>query len=227
MAKKNKKYGKKSTVKRYVEGDYNQDILNFLGEDVLRDFLADNNLAIAEVQKFSSEVRGKALHTIGLLATLAVALFVALYSIEGLSPWGSIAISIIISVIIIGMIWLFNGIVWEKENQFGGNSLKYLLPQTTIDRLDNTRNEKEKMCQHLYLMLKDKEEVLDAATAEVARMQKCYKQAMKFLLWSLAGFLTLSLLLFLLCLLVDAVFALEHLSLSSVLHQIALNLICS
>jgi len=227
MAKKNKKEGKRSAVKRYVEGDYNQEILNFLGEDVLRDFLADNNLAIAEAQKFSSEVREKALHTIGLLATLAVALFVALYSIEGLSPWGSIAISIIIGIIVIGMIWLFNGIVWEKENQFGGNSLKYLLPQTTIDRLNNTRNEKEKMCQHLYLMLKDKEEVLDAATAEVARMQKCYKHAMKFLLWSLTGFLTLSLLLFLLCLLVDAVFALEHLSLSSVLHQIALNLICS
>jgi len=101
MAKKNKKEGKRSAVKRYVEGDYNQEILNFLGEDVLRDFLADNNLAIAEAQKFSSEVREKALHTIGLLATLAVALFVALYSIEGLSPWGSIAISIIIGIIVL------------------------------------------------------------------------------------------------------------------------------
>ena len=227
MAKKNKREGKKPTVKRYMEGDYNQELLNFLGEDVLRDFLADNNLAIAEARKFSSEVREKALHTIGLLATLAVALFVALYSIEGLSPWGSVAICIIIGITVIGMLWLFNGIVWEKTNQFGGNSLKYLLPQTTIDRLNNTRNEKEKMCQHLYLMLKDKEDVLDAATAEVARMQKCYKQAMKFLLWSLAGFFTLSLLLFLLCLLVGAAFALGHLSLSSALRQIVLNLICS
>lgn len=227
MAKKNKNESRRSTVKRYVEGDYNQELLNFLGEDMLRDFLADNNLAIAEAQKFSSEVRGKTLHTIGLLATLALALFVALYSIEGLFLWGRIAISIIIGITMIGMLWLFNGIVWEKENQFGGNSLKYLLPQTAIDRLDNTRNEKEKMCQHLYLMLKDKEEVLDAATAEVTRMQKCYKQAMRFLLWSLAGFLTLSLLVFLSCLLVDAAFALGHLSLSSVFHQIALNLICS
>lgn len=227
MAKKSKRDGKKSTVKRYVEGNYNQGLLNFLGEDVLRDFLADNNLAIAEAQKFSSEVREKALHTIGLLATLAVALFVALYSIKGLSTWGSIAISVIIGITVIGMLRLFNGIVWEKTNQFGGNSLKYLLPQTTIDRLDNTRNEKEKMCQHLYLMLKDKEDVLDASTAEVVRMQKCYKQAMKFLLWSLAGFFTLSLLLFLLYLLVDAAFALGHLSLFSVIRQIVLNLICS
>lgn len=223
MAKKRKK----STVKRYVEGDYNQDFLNFLGEDVLRDFLADNNLAIAEAQRFSSEVREKALHTIGLLATLALAIFVALYSIEGLSLWGCIAISIIIGITVIGMLWLFNGIVWEKKNQFGGNSLKYLLPQATIDRLANTDNEKEKLCQHLYLMLKDKEEVLDAATAEVIRMQKCYKQAMEFLLWSLVGFFILSLLAFLSCLLVDVAFALGYLSLSSVLHQIVLNLICS
>ena len=35
MAKKNKREGKKSTVKRYVEGNYNQGLLNFLGEDAV------------------------------------------------------------------------------------------------------------------------------------------------------------------------------------------------
>lgn len=227
MAKKNKKESRKPTAKRYVEGDYNQELLNFLGEDVLRDFLADNNLAIAEVQKFSSEVRDKALHTIGLLATLALALFVALYTIKGLSAWGCFAFCVIIAIIGVGIFKLFNGIVWEKTNQFGGNSLKYLLPQTTIDRMANTDNEKEMICQHLYLMLKDKEEVLDAATAEVERMQKCYKQTMKHLLWSLAGFVTLFLLAYVLYLLADAVFAWGHLSLSSVFRQIVLGLICS
>ena len=96
MAKKKNKNQFHQIPKRFVEGDYNQEFLNFLGKDLLRDFLADNDLAIAEAQKFSSEVREKALQTVGLLATFALAIFVALYSIKNLSIIASATMVVIL-----------------------------------------------------------------------------------------------------------------------------------
>jgi len=215
---KNRRNIHHQTSNSFFEGDYNQEFRNFLGEELLRNFLADNDLAVAEAQKFSSEVREKALQTIGLLATFSLAIFVALYSIQGLSIIAGITMSVLLFILAVGMYAIFKGIIWEKKNQFAGNSIRYLLPQTTIDRLVNTRNEEEKVCQHLYLMLKDKEEVLDAATAEVDRMQQCYKRAMKFMLQSTALLLTLSLLVSLCSRLVGAVFALADVTLVDVLR---------
>lgn len=217
MTKNRNKRHCNQSPRRFVEGDYRQEFLNFLGEDVLRDFLSDNNLAIAEAQKFSSEVREKALQTMGLLATFALAIFVALYSIPGLSIIAGATMIILLFILAIGMYIIFNEIIKEKKNQFAGNSIRYLLPQATIDRLDNTSNEDEKMCQHLYLMLKDKEEVLDAATAEVERMQKHYKRATRFILRSSAILITLSLLASLCSRLVGAVFVLADVTLVDVL----------
>lgn len=218
MAKKKNKNQLHQIPKKFVEGDYNQEFLNFLGKDVLRDFLADNNLAIAEAQKFSSEVREKSLQTIGLLATFALAIFVALYSIQDLTIIASVTMVAILCILAIGMYIIFNEIIKEKKNHFAGNSLRYLLPQTTIDRLANTIDEKEKMCQHLYLMLKDKEEVLDAATAEVEKMQKHYKRATSFMLQYAAILLTLSLLASVCFRLAGAAYALADVTLVDVLR---------
>ena len=218
MAKKKNKNQFHQIPKRFVEGDYNQEFLNFLGKDLLRDFLADNDLAIAEAQKFSSEVREKALQTVGLLATFALAIFVALYSIKNLSIIASATMVVILCILAVGMYIIFKEIIIEKKNHFAGNSIRYLLPQTTIDRLVNAIDEKEKMCQHLYLMLRDKEEVLDAATAEVERMQKHYKRATKFMLQYSAILITLSLLVSVCCRLVGAVSALTDVTLVDVLR---------
>ena len=204
--------------KRFVEGDYSQEFLNFLGKDVLRDFLDDNNLAIAEAQKFSSEVREKAQQTMGLLATFALAIFVALYSIKSLSIIGSATMVALLCILAIGMYIIFKEIIKEKKNHFAGNSIRYLLPQTTIDRLANTDDEDEKMCQHLYLMLKDKEEVLDATTSEVKRMQKHYKRATRFMLQATAILLTLSLLISLWCQLAGVVSVLADVTLVDVVR---------
>ena len=161
-------------VMRFVEKHYSQKFLNFLGVDILRDYINESNLAIAEAQRYCTEVREKGLWTMGVLSTIAIALCVALYSIKDISLFAGVLIVCLSLIIAYAMYKIFKGIIKKKISYYGGNTLTNMLPQIVIDRLLETNGDEEKNCQHLYLMLDRKEEMFLQINAEIKRMQGCY-----------------------------------------------------
>jgi len=186
------------TVRRFVEKHYSQKFINFLGEEILRDYIDESNLAIAEAQRYCTEVREKGLWTMGVLSTIAIALGVALYSIKDISLFAGVFIVCLLLIIAYAMYNIFVNIIRKKISYYGGNTLTNMLPQIVIDRLLETNGDKEKNCQHLYLMLDRKEEMFQKINEEIKRMQGCYTKTTSQLMIALAILLIASLLVFLL-----------------------------
>lgn len=75
-----------------------------------------------------------------------------------------------------GILRLFCGIIYNKENQNGGNTLSILLNQETLDGLSSAKDEAERVRLFLFYSLGQKEFVCNKIDEETARMQGCYKK---------------------------------------------------
>ena len=168
----------KQEKERFVAGEYTPQLLTSIGEIILRDYVEESNLAISNSQRYNSEVRTKALGTVGLFTTIIIALFVALYSIGDLGLLTKAFLIFVIFTFGHGLYRIFKDIVYSKTNYNGGSTLTYLLPQNIIDSLTTASSGNEKVCLHLYYMLERKEETCNDIDKETGRMQECYVKAL-------------------------------------------------
>ena len=176
---------------KFNEGDYSLPMLEFLGEDVLRESLKESDLAIETAQRLSGEVRSKALGTVGVLATFVVALFVATYEISQ-DNWRFHDCCIcLMAVFGYGIMRLFWGIIYNKENQNGGSTLSYLFNQDTLDGLAAAKDDAERVRLFLFYSLGQKEAVCNKIDEETGRMQACYKNTMTWVFFLAIGVLIL------------------------------------
>ena len=176
---------------KYKEGDYSLPMLEFLGEDILRESVKESDLAIETSQWLSREVRTKALGTIGVLATFVVALFVATYEIPQDNLWFHVCCVCLIAVFGYGIIRLFWDIIYNKENHNGGSTLTYLFPQGVLDGLAAAKDNAERTRLSLFYELGRKEEVCNKIDKETGRMQNCYKSTMTWVSFLTLGVLIL------------------------------------
>ena len=163
---------------KHKAGDYSLSMLEFLGEDILRESIKESDMAIETSQRLCGEVRTKTLGTIGVLATFMVAMFVAIYEIPQNNLWFHVCCICLMAVFGYGIIRLFWDIIYNKENQNGGSTLSYLLPQSVLDGLATAKDEKERTLLFLFYELGRKEEVCNKIDAETGRTQNCYKSTM-------------------------------------------------
>ena len=163
---------------KFKAGDYDTDLLNFLGEDILKECVKESDLAIEASQRLSGEVRSKALATVGVLATFIVALFVATYEVKNAGMAFHVCCLCLMAAFGYGVYHLFWGVIYDKENQNGGNTLSNLLNQETLDGLVLAKNEAERTQMFLFYGLGQKEYVCEQIDEETTRMQTCYKNTM-------------------------------------------------
>lgn len=164
---------------RFVAGDYDMNLLNYLGVDFLRSCVKESDLAVETAQKCREDVRNKALATVGVLSTFIVALFVALYTITAPNGIALYSIVLMMAVFGYGVVRLFFGIIFEQKNYNGGATLSSLLHQDVLDGLaDATKDEKERLQLHLFYQVGAKETAFNNINKVTKDMQDCYKSAM-------------------------------------------------
>ena len=166
-------------------------MLEILGEDVLREGIKESDLAIETAQRLSGEVRSKALGTVGVLATFVVALFVATYEIPQANWLFHTCCVCLMAVFGYGIMNLFWGIIYNKENQNGGSTLSYLFNQATLDGLAAAKDDAERVRLFLFYSLGQKEAVCNKIDEETGRMQACYKNTMTWVFFLATGVLIL------------------------------------
>ena len=184
---------------KFKEGDYSLPMLDFLGEDILRESVKESDLVIETAQRLSGEVRSKALGTIGVLATFAVALFVATYEIPQANWLFHDCCICLMAVFGYGIMRLFWGIIYNKGNQNGGSTLSYLFNQATLDGLTAAKDDAERVRLFLFYSLGQKEAVCNKIDEETGKMQACYKSTMTWVFFLATGVLILYGLVCLLC----------------------------
>lgn len=184
---------------KFKAGDYDTELLNFLGEDILRECVKESDIAIETAQRLIGEVRTKGLATVGILSTFVVALFVASYEIACSSMAFRICCLCLMAIFGYGIIQLFGGIIYNKENQNGGSTLSYLLNQETLNGLSAVNDGTERTRLFLFYCVGRKESACNAIDEETGRMQSCYKRTMTIVSFGTLLLLILYALVCLLC----------------------------
>ena len=163
---------KKEKTKLIAE-HYNIDLVSFLGYDIIKTVYDASTLAIEDAQKFSNEVRTKALQSVAVSGAIIVGLMAAICTV------GSIFAKIVMSALIIALTItsyrIFKDIIYRKKNSTRGNTQSYMLNQQMIDKLGQLKNSK-RISFFLASQLKTKESEAKRLNNETNRMQQCFEK---------------------------------------------------
>lgn len=170
MSKKKKG---KSSYNQYEAGCYTENMMELLGYDIIKGVFDASNLAIEDAQKYSNEVRVKALQCAGLFVILIVALVAVTCSTESVLVK---ALSISLSFVFTWALQdIFRGIIYRKENISRGNVQSNLLNQQMINVLSRI-DEKKRKSVFLASQLKGKEQKIKSLNEQTERMQQCFER---------------------------------------------------
>ena len=142
MAKKKQKNVETQRLDKNVNvkaGHYTPSMVDFLGYDTIKNVYDATLTAVEEAQQFSSEVRGKGLHTAGLLGTLIVGLIATICAVESL--FLKIMVIAVTTVLVNALRGIVRNVIYRKENAHRGNTQSRLLSEQMIDVLHKVDKE--------------------------------------------------------------------------------------
>ena len=185
---------KKKKDEILTAGKYNLTMVEFLGDEIIRSVYDSSLLMIEDQQKFSNEVRTKGLQCSGLLVTIIVALITAIYTIESVTT--RLILVLLAFVFAKGLLGIFKGIIIRKDNYSRGNTQSYLLSQDMIESLRKAKK-RHRTSYFLASNLKGMERDARKQREQTNRMQRCFEQETKSIIYLVIGILLITSIVFL------------------------------
>lgn len=163
-------------------GQYDYALLDLLGTDILRQAIAESNIAVADAQRLCTEIREKGMQSAYWGITIAIGLLTVFITA---ASWKVRLLVAPLFIILLQFLYRVGAhIIYRKENYTGGGTEENLLDQQLVDYLQ-TLEPKYRYPFFLSFDLKGKEGSYNSINAETERMQRQYERAVKRLFWSI------------------------------------------